>query len=73
MSGTNFLQLHGSLALRAELSSWLARSRGVLAAPDRIIVTGGVTWALSLLARVLRDRGRDTVAVERSESARGVP
>ncbi|MBQ1083056.1 hypothetical protein [Nocardiopsis sp. B62] len=42
MSGTNFLQLHGSLALRAELSSWLARSCGVLAAPDRSIVTGGV-------------------------------
>ncbi|MFE1168873.1 PLP-dependent aminotransferase family protein [Nocardiopsis sp. NPDC058789] len=54
----------GTLALRTELSSWLARSRGVLAPPDRIIVTGGVTGALALLARVLHDRGRGTVAVE---------
>lgn len=60
----SYAPAQGSYELRTELSSWLARSRGVLASPERIIVTGGVTGALSLLARVLLDRGLGTVAVE---------
>ncbi|WP_130796244.1 PLP-dependent aminotransferase family protein [Streptomyces otsuchiensis] len=50
--------------LRAALARWLARSRGVTAAPERIIVTAGVTGALSLLAQVLRDRGVAECATE---------
>lgn len=54
----------GVPALREALTGWLARSRGVAVDPDRIIVTAGVTGALSLLAQVLRQRGIVTCAVE---------
>ena len=50
--------------LRGELSAWLGRSRGVIAPPDRIIVTAGVTGAISLLAQILRADGHTTIAVE---------
>lgn len=54
----------GAPALRTALSAWLARSRGVHAAPDDVIVTAGVTGALSLLAPVLLDEGHTTIGVE---------
>jgi GntR family transcriptional regulator/MocR family aminotransferase len=54
----------GNVELRHELSAWLTRSRGVVAPPDRIIVTAGVTGAVSLLAQTLRADGHTTVAVE---------
>ncbi len=54
----------GAVELRIELAKWLARSRGVHVEADRIIITAGVTGAVSLLAQVLGDRGLDTVAVE---------
>src|SRR5262252_4067601 len=54
----------GSLALRTELAGWLARTRGLRAAPGDIIVTTGVAQALALLARVLRARGLVEIAVE---------
>lgn len=54
----------GTPELRRELSAWLSRSRGVLAPPERIIVTAGVTGALSLLAQTLRTDGHSTVAIE---------
>ena len=47
-------------ALRAALAEYLGRARGVLAHPDRIVVTSGYVQALSLLAgmhRVGRDGG----------------
>jgi len=47
----------GTVELRRELSAWLARSRGVVAPPEHIIVTGGVAGAFSLVAQVLRDDG----------------
>lgn len=52
------------MALRAALARWLARSRGVIADADRIVVTAGVTGALSLLAQVLRGLGIAECAVE---------
>ena len=52
----------GSRWLRAELSGWLARTRGLRADPDDIIVVTGVAQALALLARVLRELGE--IAVE---------
>jgi GntR family transcriptional regulator/MocR family aminotransferase len=54
----------GVRELRIELAKWLARSRGVRVDPKRIIVTSGVTQAISLLAQVLGDRGATTIAVE---------
>ncbi|MBN9155938.1 PLP-dependent aminotransferase family protein [Microbacterium sp.] len=51
-------------ALRIALSGWLARSRGVVVPPERIVVTAGVTGALSLTAQVMRDRGLTACAIE---------
>ncbi len=54
----------GTPELRAALARWLSRSRGVAAGPDQIIVTAGVTGALSLLCQVLRERGVAECAIE---------
>nr|WP_221381728.1 PLP-dependent aminotransferase family protein [Actinoplanes polyasparticus] len=51
----------GTPRLRAELAGWLARTRGVRAEPDDVIVVNGVAQALALLAQTLETR---TVAVE---------
>ncbi len=50
--------------LRRELAGWLARTRGLRAGPDDIIVVSGVAQALALLAQWLRGQGRSRVAVE---------
>ncbi|MFE0371807.1 MocR-like pyridoxine biosynthesis transcription factor PdxR [Streptomyces tendae] len=54
----------GHPELRGALSAYLARARGVRAAPDHLLVCGGVAHALVVLAAVLRARGVHTVAVE---------
>ncbi|MBF5033958.1 MULTISPECIES: PLP-dependent aminotransferase family protein [unclassified Micromonospora] len=54
----------GAPALRSAVANWLARSRGVRADPAEVVIVAGVSQALGLLARVLRDRGTHTVAVE---------
>lgn len=54
----------GAPRLRAELAAWLARSRSVAVGPEQIVVTGGVTGALSLLAHVLVADGHTTIGVE---------
>lgn len=54
----------GAPRLRTALAGWLARSRGVAVSSEQVIVTAGVTGALSLLAQVLRDRGIASCAVE---------
>ena len=54
----------GAPALRTALAGYLARARGVVAQPERIVVTGGAVQGLALLARVLADRGMPRVAVE---------
>lgn len=47
----------GALPLRAALAEYLGRTRGVLAGPEKIVITTGYVQALALLARVLgRDR-----------------
>ncbi len=53
----------GSEWLRRELASWLARTRGLRAEPDDIIIVTGVAQALALLAQVLT-RTEDGIAVE---------
>jgi GntR family transcriptional regulator / MocR family aminotransferase len=54
----------GSERLRQQLSSWLARTRGLRAEPSDIIVVAGVAQSLALLAQTLRARGMHIVAVE---------
>jgi GntR family transcriptional regulator/MocR family aminotransferase len=50
--------------LRAALAPWLARTRGLRAGPDDIIVVAGVAQAMALLAQQLRREGVDSIAVE---------
>ncbi|MFE7776937.1 PLP-dependent aminotransferase family protein [Streptomyces sp. NPDC057445] len=50
--------------LRTALAGLLTRRRGVVADPERLVVCSGVAQALTLIAYVLRDRGRLRVGVE---------
>ena len=54
----------GGERLRRELASWLARTRGLRADPEDIIIVAGVAQALALLAQVLRAQGETAIAVE---------
>jgi GntR family transcriptional regulator/MocR family aminotransferase len=54
----------GRIELRTALAEYLARARGVVADPERIVVCAGVAHALALLGAVLRARGARAVAVE---------
>jgi GntR family transcriptional regulator/MocR family aminotransferase len=47
----------GRPELRIALAEYLGRARGVLADPDRIVITSGYVQALSLLAAVVGRRG----------------
>ncbi|WNI33311.1 PLP-dependent aminotransferase family protein [Streptomyces sp. ITFR-6] len=50
--------------LRVALAGLLARRRGVVADPERLLVCSGVAQATTLLGFVLRERGMRTVGVE---------
>jgi GntR family transcriptional regulator/MocR family aminotransferase len=54
----------GHPRLRDALAAYLGRVRGVQAAPERIVVCGGVAEAVAMLGRVLRAHGARLVAVE---------
>lgn len=54
----------GRPELRAALSAYLARTRGVVAPPDRIVITSGYQQALSLLASVGKASGTNAFAME---------
>ena len=54
----------GRPELRAALASYLARARGVRAAPDQIVICSGFTQALALLCRVLAADGVADLAAE---------
>jgi len=54
----------GTPRLRRELIGWLARTRGIHAEADDVIVVGGVAQALALLAQTLRAAGTTAAAVE---------
>jgi len=54
----------GRPELREALAAYLARARGAVADPERIVVCAGVVHGLSILARVLRGRGVQTMAME---------
>jgi GntR family transcriptional regulator/MocR family aminotransferase len=53
----------GAAELREALAGYLARARGVVSSPDRIIVVHGSQQAVDLTARLLVDPG-DTVLLE---------
>ncbi|MEU9702482.1 PLP-dependent aminotransferase family protein [Streptomyces sp. NPDC047981] len=50
--------------LRSALAAMLARRRGVVADPERLVVCSGVAQASTLLGFVLRARGMRTVGIE---------
>ena len=54
----------GAPRLRAALVAYVGRSRGVVAEPDQVVVTAGITQAVALLATVLRRRGARALIVE---------
>jgi GntR family transcriptional regulator / MocR family aminotransferase len=54
----------GNPHLRRQLVAWLARTRGVQAEADDVIVVGGVAQARALLAQTVRAAGTAAVAVE---------
>jgi GntR family transcriptional regulator/MocR family aminotransferase len=54
----------GHPRLRAALAPWLARTRGLRAGPEGIIVVSGVAQAMALLAQQLRRDGVESIAVE---------
>ncbi len=54
----------GRPELRAALADYLARTRGVRASPDRIVVCSGFTHGFALLCQVLRQDGARMLAIE---------
>ena len=54
----------GHPRLRGALAPWLARTRGLRAGPDDIVVVSGVAQAMALLAQQLSREGIDSIAVE---------
>jgi GntR family transcriptional regulator / MocR family aminotransferase len=54
----------GAEGLRRELAGWLARTRGLRAVADDIIIVSGVAQALALLAQWLNAHGTSRIAVE---------
>ena len=55
----------GRPELRTALAEYLARARGVVADPERIVVCGGFAQALCLACEALAARGASTLAIER--------
>jgi GntR family transcriptional regulator/MocR family aminotransferase len=54
----------GRRELRRALANYLARARGVIADPSRIVICSGASHGVMLLAAALQARQVDTVAVE---------
>jgi GntR family transcriptional regulator/MocR family aminotransferase len=54
----------GRVELRTVLADYLARSRGVFAEPERIVISSGFHHGLMLMGQVLRARRVRSVAVE---------
>jgi GntR family transcriptional regulator / MocR family aminotransferase len=54
----------GVEALRSALAEYLGRVRGVVAEPERVIVTSGYSQGQGIVCRVLADRGARRIAFE---------
>jgi GntR family transcriptional regulator/MocR family aminotransferase len=50
--------------LRTALAGYLARARGVITNPDRIVICAGFAHGLAMIASALASRGATTIAVE---------
>ena len=61
---SNYAEYARSSVLRATLSAYLGRSRGVLADPARIVVCAGFAHAMHVLGRALRELGITETAFE---------
>lgn len=59
----NYPMVQGLPALREAVCDYLARRRGILAAPDDVLIVSGTQQALALTSRVLLDPG-DEAALE---------
>ncbi|MFI6978668.1 PLP-dependent aminotransferase family protein [Embleya sp. NPDC050154] len=62
--GLDYGDVEGTASLRANLAAYVARTRGVRATPDAVVVTAGFTHALAVLARALRGLGVRRAATE---------
>ncbi len=54
----------GSARLRTELAAWLARTRGLRATPEEVVVVAGVAQSLALFAQLHHARGETVIAME---------
>jgi GntR family transcriptional regulator/MocR family aminotransferase len=54
----------GTAELRHALATYLGRARGVIAAPENIVICAGFGHGLAILAKALSAMGIDTVAME---------
>ncbi|NGN62804.1 PLP-dependent aminotransferase family protein [Streptomyces sp. A7024] len=62
--GLGYPDPRGLPRLRTALAALLARRRGVVADPERVLVCSGVSQALTLTGMVMRARGHRTMALE---------
>ncbi|WP_296559010.1 PLP-dependent aminotransferase family protein [Rudaea sp.] len=60
---TDYPEPQGLLALREQICDYLARRRGILAAPDDVLIVSGAQQAFTLAAELLLDEG-DRVLLE---------
>ena len=60
----DYAEPRGERELREALADQLGRTRGVVAAPEQIVVVSGAAQGIDLLARLLAVRGARRVAVE---------
>jgi len=54
----------GLRELRVALAGYLARARGVIASPERVVICGGFSHGLALICRMLSERGASAIATE---------
>jgi GntR family transcriptional regulator/MocR family aminotransferase len=63
-SAWGYTDARGASELRVALATRLARTRGIMPSPERIVVTNGSTQAHLLAFKVLKERGAARIAVE---------
>ncbi|WP_109508733.1 PLP-dependent aminotransferase family protein [Nocardioides speluncae] len=54
----------GRIELRTAIADYLGRTRGVIAGPDRVVITSGYFQSLQLLGMALTAAGARTIAIE---------
>jgi GntR family transcriptional regulator / MocR family aminotransferase len=64
LAAFDYAEPRGERELRETLADQLGRTRGVVAAPEQIVVVSGAAQGIDLLARLLHARGARRVAVE---------